>query len=386
MIYIHIPFCETFCTYCDFYSETCTRPEDINAFETALIREIRTRKTEILENIERSENTLYIGGGTPSVLPPSFYKNILNELSNLGVKSSFEEFTIEVNPEDIVNGGETYVRDLLTLGVNRISMGIQSFDDNILKWMNRRHNAKSAEEAYCILHRAGINNISVDLIFGLSQLSADQWISTINRALNIGGLGLLPEHISAYQLSVESGSTLAQLVRRNKYKEANQEVCAAQYSILCEELKKAGYKHYEISNYAREGFESKHNSAYWNHSEYVGLGPGAHSLRLLNGSYIRSWNNDSLKDYIQAAKIMDFSSSKDYEDLTSDQLSIERLMLGLRTAKGLDENDLNSLASEDKIKEYLDEGILVKSSENRIRISEESFFISDSILRGLLTF
>ena len=284
MIYVHIPFCRSFCTYCDFYSEVaakCRRAEDRSRqeelfaqFSDALGREISQRKAEITDWF----NTLYIGGGTPSVLPLSVYASLIENLAHEGIRAPFEEFTFEVNPEDIVEKGETYVTGLMNLGVNRFSMGVQSFDDGILKWMNRRHDAETAVKAYRILEDAGADNISIDLIFGLPQLSDSMWEDTLNKALEISGKGELPRHISSYQLSVEPGSALARLVNRGVWSEASDELCTRQYQTLCEVLGEAGYHHYEISNFAQPGFEAKHNSAYWAHVPYVGLGPGAHSL------------------------------------------------------------------------------------------------------------
>ena len=284
MIYIHIPFCRSFCTYCDFYSEVaakCRRAEDVARQESlfadysvALGNEISARKDEM----NGSFNTLYIGGGTPSVLPLHVYERLMSDLASVGIKMPFDEFTFEVNPEDIVEKGEAYVEGLMRLGVSRFSMGVQSFDDGILKWMNRRHDARTSFKAYHILESAGAGNISIDLIFGLSQLSDSKWSDTLKKALEISSKGLMPKHISSYQLSVEPGSALAKLIDRGIWSEASEEKCASQYSMLCATLAEAGYNHYEISNFAQPGFEARHNSAYWMHVPYVGLGPGAHSL------------------------------------------------------------------------------------------------------------
>ena len=215
------------------------------------------RGCEITDEI----NTLYIGGGTPSVLPLCVFERLLAALKEVGHGGPYEEFTVEVNPEDIVEKGEDYVRGLLNLGVNRISMGVQSFDDGILKFMNRRHNADSAVKAYAILENAGVRNISIDLIFGLPQLSDEQWADTLKSAMEISVSGIPPQHISAYQLSVEPGSMLAKLVEMGRFEEASDELCERQYSMLCNALADAGYRHYEISNFARPGYEAVHNSA-----------------------------------------------------------------------------------------------------------------------------
>ena len=208
-------------------------------FADAMVREIWHRADEISDNT----NTLYIGGGTPSVLPLCVLERVLQTLQEVGHGGPYEEFTVEVNPEDIVEKGEEYVAGLLRLGVNRISMGVQSFDDGILRFMNRRHSAETARKAYAILENAGVENISIDLIFGLPQLSDEQWLETLDKALTISPSGRLPQHISSYQLSVEPGSALAKLVERGQWQEAADELCEHQYEMLCQALQKAGYSH-----------------------------------------------------------------------------------------------------------------------------------------------
>ena len=238
MIYLHVPFCGSFCTYCDFYSEICRSAQAFNEYADAVIAEIRDRRKELEMNMSAQDavNTLYIGGGTPSVLPLDVLARIVSAVTEpVEVTSPFEEFTVEVNPEDIVEKGSEYVRGLLALGVNRISMGVQSFDDGILRWMNRRHDAARAVEAFRILRGSGVRNISIDLIFGLSQLAAEIWKDTIEKALE-----LAPEHISAYQLSIEEGSALAKMVADGRYVEATDEQCRRQYDILCQSLRLAG--------------------------------------------------------------------------------------------------------------------------------------------------
>ena len=394
MIYVHVPFCRSFCTYCDFYSEVagrCRKAEDARKqealfedFAQALACEVRSRAGEITDDV----NTLYIGGGTPSVLPLSAFKTLLSVLDSVGHSGPFEEFTVEVNPEDIVDKGQAYVEGLLELGVNRISMGVQSFDDSVLKFMNRRHDSATARKAYAIIEDAGVRNISIDLIFGLPQLSSFQWSETLNRALDISSRGVLPQHISSYQLSVEPGSMLARLVEKGSWSEASDELCQEQYSALCSVLASAGYHHYEISNFAQPGFEARHNSAYWNHIPYVGLGPGAHS-------YIppqRCWNHPDLQSYLAAASTGDFSSVSDGELLDSDQLNLERIMLGLRTSAGLPESFLRANCDSAAFESALAAGHLVSAAgspdscpaEQYLRIPESYFFISDSIISLLV--
>ncbi len=416
MIYVHVPFCRSFCTYCDFYSEVaakCRKAEDaerqdemFTRFADALVSEAALRADEITDDV----NTLYIGGGTPSVLPLSVFRRLLEALRQAGHGGPYDEFTVEVNPEDIVGKGESYVEGLLGLGVNRISMGVQSFDDGILRFMNRRHDAATARKAYAILENAGVPNISIDLIFGLPQLSDTQWTDTLKQAMEISPRGILPNHVSSYQLSVEEGSMLARMVERGLWHEASDELCSRQYDILCETLHDAGYNHYEISNFALPGFEAVHNSAYWKHVPYVGLGPGAHSFLKVGPaagsdvsgsagycsdrsglaagpeSFVRQWNRPDLKAYMA-----DPSSAVEYESLTEDQLVLERIMLALRTADGIPADFLYEHCGRHTIEQALAAGNLThvsadnaSLSPSRLRIPESRFFISDSIISELV--
>jgi oxygen-independent coproporphyrinogen-3 oxidase len=381
VIYIHIPFCRSFCTYCDFYSEVaarCRKAEEaqeqeamFGRFAEALVSEIGLHADEITDET----NTLYIGGGTPSVLPLYVYERILDALKEAGHGGPYEEFTVEVNPEDIVDKGEAYVKGLLALGVNRISMGVQSFDDGILKFMNRRHDSKTARKAYAILEAAGVENISIDLIFGLPQLSDAQWQETLDQALSISGSGALPKHISSYQLSVEPGSMLAKLVERGKWEEASEDLCQRQYGMLCDALQKAGYRHYEISNFALEGYEAKHNSAYWRHVPYAGFGPGAHSFVGMR----RQWNEPDLKKYIE-----DPAGCREGEELTDEQMVIERIMPALRTSEGISEAYLREHCDQHELSRALAAGNLESVENGVLRIPESRFFISDSIIAPLI--
>lgn len=390
MIYLHVPFCGSFCTYCDFYSEICRSTQVFNEYADAVIAEIRDRQKELEMNMSARDavNTLYIGGGTPSVLPLDVLSRIVGAVSQTERLSLvteqlslvtepvevtvptelFDEFTVEVNPEDIVEKGLEYVRGLLALGVNRISMGIQSFNDDILRWMNRRHDASRAVEAFRILRESGVLNISIDLIFGISQLTDEIWENTIEKALELS-----PEHISAYQLSIEEGSALAKMVADGRYVEASDEQCRRQYDILCRSLRQSGYHHYEISNFAKPGFEAVHNSAYWRRAPYIGLGPGAHSLT----GNIRSWNSQELPH----RNIVTYSRS--FETLTPEDIRVERIMLSLRTDKGLEATELYSLADRTVIETLLNEGAL-ELHGTRIRIPEDRLFTSDEIIRELI--
>ena len=360
MIYLHIPFCKSFCAYCDFYSEVCPANESARAqklFADRVCREIDGRRAEI--EAAQGLRTLYVGGGTPSVLDIRELERIVRHLD----AGPYEEFTVEVNPEDIVSKGGDYVRALLDLGVTRISMGVQSMDDGILRWMRRRHDSARATEAVRILRESGVRNLSLDLIFGLSQFSDAQWTSTLDQVL-----ALRPEHISAYQLSIEPGSALAGMVRKGEYAEADETLCRRQYELLCERLGAARFRHYEISNFALPGREAVHNNAYWRRLPYVGLGPGAHSF---DGLRTRSWNSEGLADWTRGS-----------ETLSDRDAVVETLMLGLRTADGLPESWLRAHCDPAVLDTLLTEGALVREAD-RLRIPEDCFFVSDDIIRDL---
>ncbi len=387
MIYLHVPFCGSFCTYCDFYSEICRSRQAFNEYADAVIAEIRDRRKELEMNMSAQDavNTLYIGGGTPSVLPLDVLSRIVGAVSQTEQLSLvtepvevttptelFDEFTVEVNPEDIVEKGREYVRGLLALGVNRISMGIQSFNDDILRWMNRRHDAGNAVKAFHILRESGVRNISIDLIFGISQLTDETWKDTIEKALELS-----PEHISAYQLSIEEGSALAKMVADGRYVEASEEQCRRQYDILCRCLGRSGYHHYEISNFAKPGFEAVHNSAYWRRAPYIGLGPGAHSLT----GNVRSWNSQELPHRSPDGSSATYSRTS--ETLSPEDIRVERIMLSLRTDKGLKATELYSLTDSTVVDALLSEGALERQGAS-IRIPESRLFTSDEILRELI--
>ena len=358
MIYVHVPFCKRFCTYCDFYSEIaqegCFKP-----YADGVCAEIRRRAKEIDDN----PRTLYFGGGTPSVLPLSALTRILIALDEAGHGGPYREFTMEVNPDDIVERGRGYVDSLLSLGVNRISLGIQSFDDGLLRWMNRRHDADGARKAFRIVREAGCGNVSIDLIFGISHLPDEVWAATVDEAVALG-----PEHISCYQLTVEGESALAEMVADGRYQEAGDDLCRRQYDILCQKLAEAGYRHYEISNFAKPGFEAVHNGGYWARRPYVGIGPGAHSF---HGS-TRSWNSKTPVGWTTTT-----------ETLSAEDTLVETIMLALRTDKGIDADFLHGNCSKEDIGKLLENGALVRAGD-RYRIPEDHFFVSDEIIRELI--
>ena len=385
MVYLHVPFCRSFCTYCGFYSETCSKSrqsELFNEYADAVLTEAEERKEEIRSNPLR---TLYIGGGTPSVLPLDVLSRIADGIRTIQGPSPLREFTIEVNPEDIVEKGDEYVAGLLDLGVTRISMGIQSFDDGILRWMNRRHDSARARKAYSMIRRAAGHagrdiDVSIDLIFGIPGLDLQTWERTVSAALSLGkdeGFKA-PDHISAYQLSIEEGSALEEKIARGECTEASDEDCYRQYRTLCWKLRQEGYNHYEISNFAIPGKEAVHNSAYWNRTPYVGLGPGAHSLTIRDdGQQVRSWNT-------QVLPARGKTYSREMEVLSDEDIRVERIMLGLRTSAGLPADELSLLAGKDAMEKQVSAGCLAIGPDGRARIPEERFFVSDEIIGSLV--
>ena len=385
MVYLHVPFCRSFCTYCGFYSETCSKSrqsELFNEYADAVLTEAEERKEEIRSNPLR---TLYIGGGTPSVLPLDVLRRVVQGIRRVQGDTPLREFTIEVNPEDIVEKGDEYLAGLLDLGVTRISMGIQSFDDGILRWMNRRHDSARARKAYSMIRRAAERagkeiEVSIDLIFGIPGLDLQTWERTVSAALSLGkdeGFKA-PDHISAYQLSIEEGSALEEKIARGECTEASDEDCYRQYRTLCGKLREGGYNHYEISNFAIPGKEAVHNSAYWNRTPYVGLGPGAHSLTIRDdGQQVRPWNT-------QVLPARGKTYSREMEVLSDEDIRVERIMLGLRTAAGLPADELSLLAGKDAMEKQTAAGCLAIGPDGMARIPEERFFVSDEIIGSLV--
>ena len=299
MIYVHVPFCHRKCTYCAFYSKVESGTWKVESYVDALLREMEVRKGEQAHPIR----TVYFGGGTPSILPVDQLTHIVEGLHRCFDLSRVEEMTLEANPEDLK---PEYLSALRELGFNRLSIGIQSFDDRVLRMLNRRHTAAQALEAVEAAHRAGFDNISVDFIFGLPDISTFSF-----------QLSTLVTHVSAYALTVEPGTALAVQVEQGRVVLPDEDEVVRQYHELHDQLEAAGFRQYEVSNYARPGYESKHNSRYWDRTPYLGLGPAAHSF---DGKR-RRWNNPD--------------GSWSQETLTEADAYNELLMTALRTVRGL---------------------------------------------------
>ncbi len=362
-LYIHIPFCRSKCIYCDFFSSA--RTVMTGRFIDALISELRTRAGAFKGKI----STIYVGGGTPSTLPYDVLQRLLLALGGFDVS----EFTVEVNPEDVT---PELTKILVGNGVDRVSMGVQSLSDVELRAVGRRHTSAQALEAISTLRRGGVGNLSVDLIYGLPLQTPQSWQQSLDRMILE-----MPEHMSAYALSVEESTPLGRLVERGKVAVAGDDDVAEMYARLCESAVSAGYEHYEIANFARGGFRSRHNSAYWDFSPYLGLGPGAHSF----DGHTRRYNVEDIGAYLTdpiAASRIDEESEADREN--------DFLMVGLRTADGVDLDTFGRLFGADELRRVefaaeplISSGDIVRHGSH-LRIPERRWLVSDSIIIELM--
>ena len=316
-IYIHIPFCKKACTYCDFHFSTTFekyRWEMVQAICSELLFRKATLQNQIVE-------TIYFGGGTPSLLTKEELTQILLTIhQNFHVQSGVE-VTLEANPDDVL---KDKVKEWVNVGVNRLSIGLQSFHSESLQWMNRAHTVEQSLACIPIAQAAGINNISIDLIYGLPNMGNEVWREEIRTALKLG-----VQHISAYCLTIEPNTVLSSWVKKEKIQPASNELQQEHFTILQEELVGAGFEHYEISNFALPSFVSKHNSSYWKGAHYLGVGPSAHSY---DGKY-RSWNIANNQRYIKG--IVSQLPEYDFELLTKENRFNEALLTGLRTKWGV---------------------------------------------------
>ncbi|HNZ31957.1 MAG TPA: radical SAM family heme chaperone HemW [Smithellaceae bacterium] len=316
-LYIHIPFCQSKCAYCNFYSVTSVNL--IPQFVAALIKEIKLHQRQF-----DAFDTVYIGGGTPSLLSFGQLSEILAAINEFHKLDKEAEITMEVNPGDV---SVEYFKLLISLGINRLNIGVQSFDDKILKFLGRRHNANEAHQAIMYARAAGFNNLGIDLIYGVYGQSINLWKKTLAEATTFR-----PEHFSCYELTLEASAPLYKRYLEKKIKKLNEKQQKKFFFTTAEELEKVGYIHYEVSNFARKNnFKSRHNMKYWKHAPYLGIGPAAHSF-LENR---RWWNVKSAKDYLNNVP-QGISPVESEEILTAEQLKLETLFLALRTNDGID--------------------------------------------------
>jgi len=315
-IYIHIPFCKQACNYCDFHFATTLRQKD--PMVQALVKELELRANELRGELVE---TIYFGGGTPSILPAEDLAVILTAVHNLFEVVSIPELTLEANPDDI---SIAQLQAWRNLGVNRLSIGIQSFHEEDLQWMNRAHNADEAQQCVQLAKEAGISDISIDLIYGLPNTSFEKWNENLQKAL-----ALNVPHISAYGLTIEPQTNFGYLHKAGKLKEIGDDDANEQFDLLVETLTKYGYEHYEISNFALPNRYSKHNTSYWQGKKYLGIGPSAHSF---NG-HSRSWNSTNNRKYTTA--ILQGKLPTIEEELSSLDKYNDFILTQLRTKWGI---------------------------------------------------
>ena len=370
-IYIHIPFCKTRCIYCDFYSTTLS--EFKGRYIQTLCRELEIRR-DYLQGAPIE--TIYLGGGTPSQLTQEDFLQIFETIERVYGMKQVREITLEANPDDLT---PEYTRMLATLPFNRISMGIQTFNEKTLQLLKRRHTAPQAIAAVEHCRKAGFQNISIDLIYGLPGETAESWKYDLKQAI-----ALNVEHISAYHLIYEEGTPMYNMLQQHRISEVDEESSVGFFSELIDQLTTAGYEHYEISNFSRPGYHSQHNTAYWKNIPYLGCGPSAHSFNRQE----REWNIASLNDYING--IENGKRISETDDLNTETRYNECIITALRTCWGI---PLAKLQEEfgtglwqyclDSAALSLKNGKLIEK-DNALRLTREGIFISDSIMSDLL--
>ena len=370
-IYIHIPFCKQRCRYCAFYSSTLYNIRE--AYVDALCKELLMRKEYIANEMV---GTIYLGGGTPSTLTMEQLKRICDTIYGNYPITETAEVTIECNPDDLTT---EFLGQLRELPFNRISMGVQSFNDAQLKRLGRRHTAEAARQAVANARAAGYSNISIDLMFALPGSSRAEWQETLDAAI-----ALRPEHLSAYNLMYEEGTQLYRDLTEGKVTELSEEENLEQFSMLIKSMKAAGYRHYEISNFALPGRESRHNSSYWNDTPYIGCGASAHSY---NGTS-RGWNIADIKEYIKGVEngILNF----EVEHLTEEERYNDAILTRLRTADGLPLAWMREKFC-DRLNTYMlhaaEKEIALgnlKETNGHLSLTEKGIFISDAVIRELI--
>lgn len=369
-LYIHIPFCKQKCAYCDFYSVANTKLKE--AFVDALCREIDLQKGYLGgETVQ----TIYFGGGTPSQLEIGQLEKILHEIHKYFHVEKDNEITLEANPDDL---SLSYLKALKKIGINRLSIGIQSFNESDLKLMKRKHTVNQSINSVINAHNTGINNISIDLIYGLPNLTLQNWEKNIHEALK-----LKVQHISAYHLTIEPNTLFYKYYNNQKINLPSENESLKQFKVLKEKTAKNGFLHYEISNFALDGFISLHNTNYWMGVKYLGLGPSAHSYNLSS----RQWNIQNLPAYLD--EIFIGKVPYEIENLSSDEKYNDFIITSLRTMWGLNTEKLKKELGEKyfnyflkKVKKYHNE-TLIKKSGNKYILTNKGMFISDHIMQDL---
>ncbi len=366
-IYVHIPFCKQACHYCDFHFSTSKNL--YHDLLEALLKEIVSRANELTEPI----STIYFGGGTPSILETQDLGNIIQTIKSYYACESHIELTLECNPDDV---SEQTLSAWRHAGVNRLSLGIQSFDDAVLSWMNRAHNANIGVEAFELARAAGFDNISCDLIYGIPDKDQSYWQDQLEQML-----ALKPEHLSCYCLTIEPKTALNHQLKQGLFSLPDQEHTGDEFLIMRDHLKQAGYEQYEVSNFALPEKASQHNSSYWKSHLYLGFGPSAHSF---NGK-TRRWNVSNNARYIKA--IVNGDMYWDTEDLSLNEQYNEYVMTGLRTIWGVNTQRISDFG--DRFSEHFEREIsnykkyLVQKEDNVVRLNESGLLIADKIASDL---
>ena len=370
-IYIHIPFCKKRCTYCDFYTEVA--PQLIPKLIDSIVKELSIRKDYLQD---ATIQTIYFGGGTPSILNHDQFFKIFEAIYNLFKVAEDAEITFEANPDDL---STNFLSSIQSLPFNRISIGIQSFDDSDLKRINRRHTSKQAIEAVRNVKNAGFKNISIDLIYGLPFQTQKTWEMQLETALSLG-----VQHISAYGLTYEEGTILWKQRENGDIISVDDETINKMYKLLVEKMKQNGFDAYEISNFALANFQSRHNTSYWKQEPYIGIGPSAHSYNLTT----RQWNIASITEYINA--IAENGSFFEKERLTLYDQYNDFVMVSLRTSEGINVQLLEDMFGLElkcyclqNIKKYINNK-RVDAIEGKLRLTSEGIQISNLILIDIM--
>jgi oxygen-independent coproporphyrinogen III oxidase len=369
-IYVHIPFCRNACHYCDFhFSVSKTYLQDMIY---TMVAEILRRKDYIKEY---EINTIYFGGGTPSFIPAEYIDILIKTIKRNFIVAKDPEITLEANPEDI---SSAYLKKISGIGINRLSIGIQSFFNNDLKFLNRPHDVNQAKKSIIISRKSGFKNINIDLIYGFQGLKRNNWINNIKTAIDFH-----VEHLSAYHMTYESGTVLNYMKNKKRIKETEENESLEQFMELTTRMKPAGYLHYEISNFALEGFYSRHNSGYWHQLPYLGIGPSAHSYNRIS----RQWNIAKNMSYIK--KVNRDEKYFETEILDKQTLYHDYIMTSIRTMWGTDTKYIEKNFGIKYYDHYItnatrfvDSGDMYQNG-TRYYLTDKGMFISDFIIKSL---
>lgn len=369
-LYIHIPFCKQACHYCDFHFSTLLSNKE-NLIK-ALIKEIEIQKYYLKGEVIK---TIYFGGGTPSILSQDEINSILNSIqTNFSIEAD-AEITLEANPDDLSKGS---LLNYKAAGINRLSIGIQSFDDRVLRFLNRAHDSSKAIESVELAREVGFSNISIDLIYSIPDQSLEDWLRNIRYALSLS-----PEHISAYSLTIEEKTVFGNWAKKGKLFAMAEDPSATQFEVLMETLADNGFEQYEISNFCKHGFVSKHNSSYWNQENYLGVGPSAHSF---NGS-LRQFNVRNNSFYVKSIEKGEIPG--EVEILTRENKINETILICIRTSQGLELQQLKTQYGYDipvLFKMKIDQMIgqeLITVVNNRLMLTKKGKLVADKVAYDL---